>query len=133
MLYFWRKIIPIWIRTFLWKEVCIDVTDFFSWTYPLSQNRLRPLCLTVTQKVTDYRWNTHCTALKFRFSEKTTKIRKKNLPLVLTLLSKRQNMWEIVFTILWPFHKILTLKTMMDKSEKVIANIIDNKTFLSNV
>ena len=39
--------------------------------------------------------------LKFRFSEKATKMWK-NLPLVLTLLSKCWNNWEIFFQIVWP-------------------------------
>ena len=45
--------------------------------------------------------------LKFRFSEKATIF--KNLPLVLPLLSKHQNKWEIFFQISGPSHNILTL------------------------
>ena len=54
--------------------------------------------------------------VKFRFSEKTTKIWK-NLPLILTVLSKHQNKWEI-FQILWPSHNnVLTLnKHLKNKS-----------------
>ena len=52
--------------------------------------------------------------LKFRFSEKATKIWK-NLPLVLTLLSKLQNKREI-FSNLWPSHNILTLSKLISCS-----------------
>ena len=49
-----------------------------------------------------------CCLMKFRFSEKALKCGKKSL--FLTLLSKCQNDWEIVFQILWPSHNILTLQ-----------------------
>ena len=49
--------------------------------------------------------------LKFRFSEKATKITKKS-PIVLTLLSKCQKNWEIFFQILWPSHDVLILKDL---------------------
>ena len=133
MLYFWQKIIPIWIRTFLSKEVGIAVTDFFFLDLSaLSKSTQASLshCHTKSNRLS-LKYTLH--SIKVQVFWKGHKNLKKNLPLVLTLLSKRQNMWEIVFTILWPFHNVLTLKTMMDKSEKVIANIIDNKTFLYNV
>ena len=55
----------------------------------------------------------HPKKLKFSFSEKTTKIWK-NLPLVLTLLSKNNCFVKTggrFFQILWPSHNVWTLKT----------------------
>ena len=52
-------------------------------------------------------------ALKLRFSEKATKIWR-NLPLVLTLLSKRQKMWKIFFK----FCGFLTISWLLFRSKK---------------
>ena len=65
--------------------------------------------------------------LKFRFSEKATKIWK-NLPLVLTLLSKNSCFVKTggrFFQILWPSHNILTLrKKDYEYSNELMNNLV---------
>ena len=65
--------------------------------------------------------------LKFRFSEKTTKIWK-NILLILTWLSKHRNKWEIFKNVLWPSHNIVTLISVLKIFVFLVLTIMsDNK------
>ena len=62
--------------------------------------------------------------LKFSFSEKATKIWK-NIPLVLTLLSKKKVLSKQVgdfFPILWPSHNVLTLMDIENRSSWAVPD-----------
>ena len=115
------------------------------WIFRRSQNRVVGSCQRATETLwQNCLWNgqeitikqkSYC-VLKSSFSEKATKVWK-NLPLVLTLLSKNNCFVKTgrrFFQILWPSHNVWTLNIKLKRATKTqfVTNWVGHETTVRN-